>query len=76
MITSTRFQDTTVTRKTEKEARQAIDDLLRRGYEVIYPLTQITNDGKQWKRDAYGRNIFIQNTPKSSWKAKLRRVIK
>jgi len=62
-------------RQRESEAKQAIDDLIARGYEVIYPLTELKNDGKRFKTDSYNRRIFIENTGSSCWVAKLRRVV-
>jgi ribulose bisphosphate carboxylase small subunit len=33
-------QDTTITRRTKQEAEMAINDLLKRGYEIVLPLTE------------------------------------
>lgn len=75
MTTAAKVQETNVCRKSEKEARQAVKDLIARGYEIVFPLTEFSNDGKKWKTDSFGRRIFLENTPSSCWKAKLRRVI-
>jgi hypothetical protein len=63
-----------ITRRHKHEAEQAIKDLEKRGFKVIYPLTEITNNGKQFTRDMFNRKIFVQNTFSSIWKAKLQKV--
>jgi hypothetical protein len=68
------MRDTVIHRQKKKEAEVAINDLLNRGFEIIYPLTEITRDGKQFSTDSYGRKIFQRNMFTSCWVAKLRRV--
>jgi hypothetical protein len=68
-------QNVIITRRRKREAEQAIDDLLKRGYTIIYPLTENTRDGKQFTTDSFNRRIFQNNTFSSYWRAKLRRVV-
>jgi hypothetical protein len=68
------MRDTIIHRQRKHEAEIAINDLLNRGFELVYPLTEITRDGKQFSTDSYGRKIFQHNTFTSCWVAKLRRV--
>lgn len=63
-----------IRRQRKYEAEQAIRDLEARGFEVIFPLTELEHDGKQFKTDSFNRKIFVQNTHSSCWVAKLRRV--
>ncbi len=60
-------------RQRKHEAERAIQDLEKRGYEVVFPLTEIHKDGKKFKTDSYNRKIFMENTFASVWVAKLRR---
>lgn len=68
------MRDIVIRRQREHEAIQAIKDLEDRGYEVIYPLTELKRDGKQFTRDSYNRKIFVQNIGNSCWIAKLRKI--
>jgi hypothetical protein len=61
-------------RQRKYEAEQAISDLEKRGFEVIFPLTELKNDGKTFTRDSFNRKIFVENTESSCWVAKLRKV--
>lgn len=63
-----------IRRQRKYEAVQAINDLVSRGYEITYPLTEIKKDGKIFDRDSYNRKVFVQNTHSSCWIAKLRKV--
>jgi hypothetical protein len=63
-----------IRRQRKHEAEQAIADLLKRGFEVVYPLTEIKRDGKQFSRDSFNRKIFVQNIGSSCWVAKLRKI--
>ncbi|MEH7392429.1 hypothetical protein [Bacillus sp. JJ1474] len=63
----------TIRRQRKYEAEQAIKDLEARGFEVIYPLTELSRDGKLFDRDSFNRKIFVENTHSSCWIAKLRR---
>lgn len=69
-----RMIDTVIHRQRKYEAEQAISDLLERGFEVVYPLTEIKRDGKSFATDSYKRKIFQYNTYSSCWIAKLRRL--
>jgi hypothetical protein len=68
------MRDTVIHRQKKKEAEIAINDLLNRGFKIVYPLTEITRDGKQFRTDSYGRKIFMNNSFTSCWVAKLRRI--
>lgn len=63
-----------ICRQRKHEAEQAISDLVARGFEVVFPLTEISRDGKIFDRDSFNRQVFVQNTHSSCWKAKLRKV--
>ena len=69
------MQPVVIHRQQKHEAEQAIKDLEARGYEVIFPLTELKNDGKRFKTDSYNRKIFVENVGSSCWVAKLRRVV-
>jgi hypothetical protein len=64
----------TIRRQQKHEAETAIADLEKRGFEVIYPLTELKSDGKTFTRDRYNRRIFVENTEWGCWVAKLRKV--
>jgi hypothetical protein len=64
----------TIHRQRKHEAEQAIRDLEARGFEVIYPLTEYSRDGKLFDRDSFNRKIFVENTHSSCWIAQLRKV--
>jgi len=64
----------TIRRQRKHEAEQAIKDLKKRGFELIYPLTEHSKDGKIFDRDSYNRKIFVENTYSSCWIAKMRKV--
>ena len=68
------LRDIPITRRTEKEALQAIKDLEARGFVVVFPLTEVSRDGKTFSRDSYGRRIFQSNNFTSCWKAVMRKV--
>ncbi|MEH7249210.1 hypothetical protein V7114_20835 [Neobacillus niacini] len=63
-----------IRRQYEHEARQAIADLLERGFEITYPLTEIKRDGKRFTTDSFNRKIFVENIGSSCWIAKLRKI--
>jgi hypothetical protein len=63
-----------IRRQHKEEAEQAIKDLVERGFEVIFPLTEFTRDGKRFSTDSYNRKIFQENTFSSCWIAKLKKV--
>jgi muramoyltetrapeptide carboxypeptidase LdcA involved in peptidoglycan recycling len=69
-----KFRDVTIHRQFKHEAEKAISDLEKRGFEVVFPLTELKRDGKRFKSDAFNRKIFIENTFSSCWIAKLRKV--
>lgn len=64
----------TIRRQRKHEAEMAIADLEKRGFEVVYPLTEFRSDGKTFTRDSYNRKIFVENTEWGYWIAKLRKV--
>jgi hypothetical protein len=64
----------TITRQRKHEAEQAISDLVARGFEVVFPLTEISREGKVFDRDSYNRKIFVEHAHSSCWKAQLRKV--
>ncbi|WP_433958874.1 hypothetical protein [Cytobacillus horneckiae] len=61
-------------RQRKHEAERAIADLQKRGFEVIFPLTEFKRDGKRYDRDNRNRPVFSENTFSSVWMAKLRKV--
>lgn len=63
-----------IRRQRKHEAEQAIRDLENKGFEVIYPLTEISSEGKLFDRDQYNRKIFVENTFSSCWIAKLKKI--
>jgi len=63
-----------IRRQRKHEAEQAIKDLEARGYVIEFPLTEFASDGKIFDRDSYNRRIFVENTLRSYWVAKMRRV--
>ncbi|QVY60957.1 hypothetical protein [Cytobacillus gottheilii] len=67
------FQQTKITRRRKHEAEQAIQDLLKRGFEIVTPLKEYGSEGKVFKTDAYNRKIFVQNNHNSCWIAVMRR---
>lgn len=73
MWNRTSGNEVVVHRSRRIEAEQAISDLQKRGYEIVYPLTEQTREGKTFSTDGY-RKIFIANTYSSMWIAKLKRV--
>jgi hypothetical protein len=64
---------TTVTRRYKHEAEMAIDDLEKRGFKVVYPLTELSREGKRFSSDEYNRKVFLENTYSSCWIARLER---
>lgn len=68
------FNPIVIQRQDKAEAERAIADLEQRGFEVIFPLTQVSREGKVFDRDSYNRRIFQENVSSSIWKAKLRKV--
>lgn len=69
------MQDVVVKRQFKHEAEQAIRDLEKRGFKVIYPLTEIKKDGKRFTRNSDNFLVFVENVGSSCWIAKLRRVV-
>ncbi|MCV9884719.1 hypothetical protein [Metabacillus halosaccharovorans] len=63
-----------IKRRKKHEAEQAIRDLEARGYEIEFPLTEFSSDGKLFDRDSYNRRIFVENVLSTCWIAKLRKV--
>jgi hypothetical protein len=66
---------TTVHRRYKHEAETAINDLLNRGFEIIYPLTEIKSDSVNLGSYDYHKSHFIRvkASVSSCWIAKLRR---
>lgn len=60
-----------IRRRKKYEAAQAIIDLVERGFEVVYPLTELTSEGKKFYLDMYKKPVFINNSFHSCWIAKL-----
>lgn len=69
------MQPVIIRRQRKHEAEQAIDDLTRRGFEIVFPLTEFSRDGKVFDRDSFNRKNFVQNTHRSCWMAKMRRIV-
>lgn len=67
------MQTVLIRRKRKYEAAQAMIDLVERGFQVVYPLTEITGEGKIFNRDTYNKVHFSHNTFNSCWIAKLER---
>jgi hypothetical protein len=70
------MRDTEIHRRTEKEALQAINDLLDRGFIISYPLTEIKTDsvsrGKyNYRKSQYGS---VQANVSSHWYARMKKV--
>jgi len=65
-----------IRRQHEHEAIQAIKDLEKKGFEVIFPLTEFASEGKIFDRDNFNRRFFVENTHSSCWVAKMRKVAK
>lgn len=63
-------------RQRKYEAEQAIRDLEKRGYMVVFPLTSFSRDGKTFDRDNFNRKIFVENTHTTCWIAKMVKVEK
>jgi hypothetical protein len=64
---------TTITRRTKKEAEIAINDLLDRGFTVVFPLTEIRQNGYSRGIYNYQKNRYSMNQSMtaSCWIAKL-----
>ena len=69
------MKPTIIHRQTYEEAEEAVNELLKRGFELIYPITEIQHDGKKFSTDSYKRRIFEYNTFHRQYVAKLRKVI-
>jgi hypothetical protein len=67
------MNDTVIRRQKRHEAEQAIKDLEARGFRIVFPLTEVTRDGKQFQTDYYNRKIFQNNTFSSCWICSMRR---
>lgn len=63
-----------IRRQRKHEAEQAIRDLEKRGYEIVFPLTLFSSDGKVFDRDAFNRKVFVANTSNSCWVAQMRKI--
>jgi hypothetical protein len=67
------MRDTIIRRQRKHEAEQAISDLEKRGFRIVFPLTELSHAGKSFTTDSYNRKIFQQNTFSSCWAATMRR---
>lgn len=68
------MRPTIIRRQTREEAEAAVEELLKRGFELIYPITEIQHDGKKFSTDSYKRRIFEYNTFHRQYVAKLMKV--
>jgi hypothetical protein len=70
--------ETTIHRKTKLEAVRAVCDLVRRGYTLTYPLTEIKSTGTSIGGYNYTKGKFtsIEAMASSVWCAKLKKDIK
>lgn len=67
------MQDVTIRRQFKHEAVQAISDLEKRGFRIIYPLTELKRDDKRFTRNSKNFMVFVENVGSSCWVAKMRR---
>lgn len=71
------IQDVTIRRTKRHEAETAIDDLIKRGYEVISPLTQAGSQSEPLNKYSFEQvRRYQPNDFTSPWIAKLRREVK
>ena len=70
-----KVHETTIRRMKKYQAEQAIADLEKRGYELVFPLTEMKREGKTYSSDEYKRINFVENIGSSVWICKLRRVV-
>ncbi|WP_342489151.1 hypothetical protein MKX67_08825 [Cytobacillus sp. FSL W7-1323] len=68
------MQDIIIRRARKYEAEKAIQDHVKRGCKIIFPLTEFSKQGKTFDRDSYNRHVFAGHNYSSVWMAKLRRV--
>jgi hypothetical protein len=73
---SNQLRPVTIKRQRKSEAEKAIEDLEKRGYRVVFPLTEFSKEGKIFDRDSYNRRVFQGNITSSIWMAKLQKTIK
>lgn len=70
------IQDVTIRRTKRHEAESAIDDLIKRGYEVISPLTQAGSQSEPLNKYSFEQvRRYQPNDFSSPWIAKLRREV-
>jgi hypothetical protein len=70
------MRDTEIHRRTEKEAVQAINDLLDRGYIISYPLTEIKSNSIGRGQYNYHKSKFNMGpgTASSHWFCRMKKV--
>lgn len=64
-----------IKRARKSEAEQAIKDLIDRGYELTYPLTEKRTEGKTYAARECKRVKFVDNVQSGCWMAQLKRVV-
>lgn len=66
--------ETTIHRKFKHEAELAISDLIKRGWEISFPLTEIQSTGTERGSYNYMKSKYTsrQGTATSCWIAKMR----
>jgi hypothetical protein len=72
------MQEVLITRKRKHEALQAISDLEKRGFHIIYPLTEKTANMTSLGSYNYRRGKYesVGGSVASTWIAKMRRDAK
>lgn len=71
------IQDVTIRRTKRHEAETAIDDLIKRGYKVVSPLTQAGSQSEPINKYSFEQvRRYQPNDFSSPWIAKLRREVK
>lgn len=68
-------QITIIRRKKKYDAVRAMTDLVERGFEVVYPLTEQTSLSKAFTYDAENKAKFAAHNTNSVWVCKLVREV-
>ena len=63
-----------VKRHRESEMEKPIQDLINRGYDLVYGPVEQQLDGKRFDVADYKRQNFVENTFHSFWIAKMKKV--
>lgn len=66
----------TIHRRTRQEAEQAVDDLLKRGFELISPIMNMEEWGKDFEYTADGKRRFAGVKMVNQWTAKMMKAVK